>query len=83
MQNLLIRERLWSIVCERKKRPEGGSTDKPTKEQINWDDDAERATATIFLYLDDMAEKHIRDLTDPIAVWAKLKDVYSCSGFSA
>jgi len=83
MEMLLIREKLWSIVCQRRVRPDGGSEDKPTKAQIEFDDDAERATATIFLYLDEMAESHVCNLRDPVAIWAKLEDIYQSSGFSA
>jgi hypothetical protein len=79
---LLKSERLWSIVSERRLRPEGGSDDRPTKGQQEWDDDAERAVALIFLCLGDMAERHIMGMEDPVEVWNKLKDVYSRSGFS-
>jgi hypothetical protein len=79
---LLKTERLWSIVCGKRKRPEGGSDDKPTKAQQEWDDDAERAVALIFLYLGDMAERHITDMEDPVKVWIKIKDIYSRHGFS-
>ncbi|KAI9818996.1 MAG: hypothetical protein M1826_001251 [Phylliscum demangeonii] len=60
MKMLLIREGLWHVV-----RPEGGSDDKPTKAQGEFEDEAERATATIFLSLDDSTERHIRDLETP------------------
>ena len=83
MEMLLIKEKLWSIVCGRKTRPEGGSEDKATKGQLEWDEEAERATAIIFLCLDEMAEHHVVDLRNPVAVWKKLEEVYSSSGFSA
>ena len=83
MEMLLIREKLWAIVCRRKLRPEGGTDDKPTKAQIEWDDEAERATATIFLYLGNMAERYVYALRDPVAIWEKLAEAYSTRGFSA
>jgi hypothetical protein len=83
MEMLLIREKLWGIVCQRRTRPEGGTEEKPTKAQTEFDDDAERATATIFLYLDEMAESHISSLRNPVVIWAKLEEIYQSSGFSA
>src|SRR5437667_11725577 len=82
MEMLLIRERLWGIVCRRRVRPEGSSGDKPTKAQLEFNDDAEQVTATIFLYLDKKAEHHVYNLRDSVAVWAKLKEIYQSSGFS-
>ena len=78
MEMVLVRERLWSIVCERRTKPESSA-----KAQTDYDNDAERATATIFLYLSDTAERYVRDLRDPVAVWAKLKEVFSTVGFTA
>ncbi len=80
---LLIRERLWPIVSQRKTRPVSNPTDDFTKEQLAWDDEAERATATIFLYLDDSTERHVQNLRDPVELWQKLKDLYGKAGFSA
>jgi hypothetical protein len=78
MEMVLIREKLWGIVCERRIKPESGA-----KAQADYDDDAERATATIFLYLSETAERYVRNLRDPVAVWAKLKEVFSTVGFAA
>jgi hypothetical protein len=78
MEMVLIREKLWSIVCERRTKPESG-----VKAQTDFDEDAERATATIFLYLSETAERYVRDVRDPVALWAKLKDVFSKVGFAA
>jgi hypothetical protein len=83
VQMLLKSEKLWSIVSGWKLRPDGGSEDRPTKAQLEWDDEAERATAIIFLCLGDAAERQITGLEDPVAIWAKLKEIYSMSGFSA
>jgi hypothetical protein len=77
MEMLLIRERLWSIVCKRRERPAAAAA------RNQWDDDAERATATIFLYLDERAERHVQNLRDPIELWEKLENVYERKGFSA
>lgn len=81
----LIRERLWPIVCRRKLRPTAGSSGQSeeglTRAQHEFDDEAERATATIFLYLDDTAERLVRDIRDPVELWKRLKDMYSSTGF--
>lgn len=78
MEMVLIREKLWGIVCERRTKPESGA-----KAQADFDEDAERATATIFLYLSETAERYVRDVRDPVVVWAKLKEVFSKVGFAA
>ena len=78
MEMVLIREKLWSIVCKRKPRPEDDDA-----RILEWDEEAERATATIFLCLSEAAEKHVQDLRDPVKIWDKLKDVYEARGFSA
>ena len=78
MEMALIRERYWGIVAERKLRPESNHA-----RQLEWDDEAERATATIFLCLSESAEKHVQDMRDPVAIWKKLKDVFEVRGFSA
>jgi hypothetical protein len=55
-------------VSEKRLRPEGGSDGRPTKGQQEWDDDAERAVALIFLCLGDMAEQHIMSMEDSVEV---------------
>lgn len=77
MEMVLIREKLWGIVCERRTKPESGA-----KAQTDFDEEAERATATIFLFLSETAERYVRDLRDPVAVWSKLKEVFSKIGFA-
>ena len=77
MEMVLIREKLWSIVCKRKLRPEDDDA-----RILEWDEEAERATATIFLCLSEAAEKHVQDLRNPVKIWEKLKDVYEARGFS-
>jgi hypothetical protein len=63
MEMVLIREKLWGIVCERRTKPESGA-----KAQADFDEDAERATATIFLYLSETAERYVRDVRNPVAL---------------
>jgi hypothetical protein len=36
----------------------------------------------IFLFLLEIVERYVRDLKDLIAVWAKLKEVFSKVGFA-
>jgi hypothetical protein len=71
MEMVLIREKLWSIVCERRARPD---SDKPKLLEA-YEEDAERAMATIFLHLDDNTERYVRDLRNPVLIWKKLKEV--------
>lgn len=78
MEMVLIREKFWGIVCQRRTKPESGA-----KAQTDFDEEAERAAATIFLYLSESAERYVRDLRDPVAIWAKLKEVFSVVGFAA
>jgi hypothetical protein len=77
MEMLLIREGLWPIVCKRRERPVAAAA------RNQWDDDAERATATIFLYLDERAERHVQNVRNPIELWEKLAKIYERKGFSA
>jgi len=77
MEMLLIREGLWSIVCKRRERPAAAAA------RVQWDDDAERATATIFLYLEERAERHVQNVRNPIELWGKLANIYERKGFSA
>lgn len=78
MEMVLIRERLWSIVCERRTKPETGA-----KAQSDFDEESERATATIFLHLDDGMERCVRGLRDPILIWKKLYEVCQSTGYAA
>jgi len=79
MEMVLIREKLWSIVCERRARPD---SDKPKLLEA-YEEDAERAMATIFLYLDDNTERYVRDLRDPVLIWKKLNKVCQSNGYAA
>jgi hypothetical protein len=79
MEMLLIREGLWSIVCERRLIPGPQAHAQRTK----WEEDSDKATATIFLYLGDRAERHVHKLRDPVLIWKRLREVYELRGFSA
>jgi hypothetical protein len=79
MEMVLIREKLWSIVCERRARPD---SDKPKLLEA-YEEDAERAMATIFLHLDDNTERYVRDLRDPVLIWKKLREVCQSTGYTA
>ncbi|KAI9790085.1 MAG: hypothetical protein M1816_005555 [Peltula sp. TS41687] len=48
--------------------------------QHEFDDEADRATAIIFLYLDESAERLVRDTRDPVELWKRLKDMCSAPG---
>ena len=50
---------------------------------MKWDEDAERATATVFLYLDERTERCVEAIRNPVELWAKLKNLYERKGFSA
>lgn len=75
MEMILIRERLWPVICERKVRSEKGTVDKSIKDQLNYDNEAERATATVFLRLSDAPLRRVMTLRGPVIVWAKRKDL--------
>jgi hypothetical protein len=79
MEMVLIREKLWSIVCEKRARPD---SDKPKLLEA-YEEDAERAMATIFLHLDDNTERYVRDLRDPVLIWKKLREVCQSTGYAA
>ena len=78
MEMVLIREKLWGIVCERRTKSESGA-----KAQADFDDEAERATATIFLHLDDNIERYVQYIRDPVLVWKKLEEVCQSTGYAA
>jgi len=97
MEMLLIRAGLWPIVSQRKPRPTSttastsssrtrSSTTGPSSDDeaaIKWDEDAERATAEIFLYLDERVESRVHDIRNPVELWGKLQTFYERKGFSA
>jgi gag-polypeptide of LTR copia-type len=79
MEMVLIREKLWSIVCEKRARPDSDGS----KLLEVYEEDAERAMATIFLHLDDNTERYVRDLRDPVLIWKKLREVCQSTGYAA
>jgi hypothetical protein len=56
------------------------NTTEPTNDKddaaLEWDENAERATATIFLYLDEHVEHAVIDIRNPVELWEKLKTIY-------
>ena len=82
MEMILIRERLWPVVCQRKVRPSDTSSDKLTPAQLEYDDEAERVTVTLFLCLGDASLRLVMALWNPVQVWAKLKELYTSVDFS-
>lgn len=81
MEMVLIRERLWAIISGRRGRPK--EEDSKTTAWEAYDDDAERAMATIFLYLSDTVEQYVRGIRDPIVLWEKLRELFATVGFTA
>jgi hypothetical protein len=61
---VLIQEKLWSIVCERRARSD---SDKPKLLEA-YKEDAECVMATIFLHLNENTERYVRDLRDPVLI---------------
>ena len=86
MEMLLIWEYLWAVVSEKKTRSkvkgkEKEDSDKPTDTQLAFDEKAEQATATIFLYLSDSVSRNIQGICNPVQLWKKLHNLYSQTGF--
>jgi hypothetical protein len=61
----------------------GPSSDDNDAAVQKWDEDAERATAEIFLYLDKRVERRVLNIRNPIELWGKLQTFYERKGFSA
>lgn len=53
------------------------------EEVRKWDEDAEQATATIFLYLDERAECYVNNIRDPVDLRGMLRNIFERKGFSA
>ena len=86
MEMLLIWEHLWAVVSEKKTRPkakgkEKEDSDKPTDTQLAFDEEAEQATATIFLYLGDSVSRNVQGICDLAQLWKKLHDLYGQTSF--
>jgi hypothetical protein len=65
-------------VCKRQIKPETSA-----KAQSNFNKNAKRATATIFLYLSDLAKRYIQDLRDLVLIQKKLHKVFGQARFTA
>jgi hypothetical protein len=61
----------------------GPSSDDNDAAVQKWDEDAERATAEIFLYLDERVERRVLNIRNPVELWGKLQTFYERKGFSA
>jgi hypothetical protein len=61
----------------------GPSSDDNDAAVQKWDEDAEPATAEIFLYLDERFERRVLNIRTPVKLWGKLPTFYKRKGFSA
>src|SRR5579871_6161864 len=78
---ILIDKDLWDIITKESPKPtEGNAT---LKEISDWKKRADKVTATIILTISTSKYVHINNITDPIVLWDKLKDVYSIIGNAA
>src|SRR5579871_6739309 len=74
IQMILIDKDLWDIITKESPKPtEGNAT---PKEIFDWKKKADKATATIVLTISTSEHVHINNITDPIVLWDKLKDIY-------
>src|SRR5579871_5210672 len=81
IQMILIDKDLWNIITKESPKPtEGNAT---LKEISDWKKRADKATATIVLTISTSEHVHINNITDPIVLWDKLKDVYGTTGNAA
>ena len=63
---ILIREWLWPIVYQWKVQPLDTSSDILTSAQLKYNDEAERVTVTLFLYLEDASLHHVMALWNSV-----------------
>jgi len=61
----------------------GPSSDDNDTAVQKWDENAERATAEIFLYLDERVERRVLKIRNPVELWGKLQTFYERKGFSS
>ena len=67
MKMLLIREKLWAIVCGREEKPPTDGTSAAAKRSLaEWEEKAERAVATIFPFLEPSAKKLLGEELNPL-----------------
>jgi hypothetical protein len=73
MKMLLIREKLWAIVCGREEKPPTDGTSAAAKRSLaEWEEKAERAVATVFPFLEPSAKKLLGEELNPLELWKKL-----------
>src|SRR5579871_2046725 len=81
IQMILIYKDLWNIITKESPKPiEGNAT---PKEISDWKKRADKVTGTIVLTISTSEHVHINNITDPIILWDKLKDVYGTTGNAA
>src|SRR5579871_4949533 len=81
IQMILIDKDLWDIITKESPKPtEGNAT---PKEISDWKKRADKVTTTIVLTISTSEYVHINNITDPIVLWDKLKDVYGTTGNTA
>jgi len=71
-----------SSSCTRRNTAGPSSNDNDAAVQ-KWDEDAEQATAEIFLYLDAHVERPVLKIRNPVELWGKLPTFYERKGFSS
>ena len=95
MKMILIRERLWAVVEGRTTHPgaEPTTEDFPSNLQEasdtydttlrHFEEQNERAYATILLTVNDGPLVHVQNLTDAKEIWEKLGELYGVKGYTA
>jgi hypothetical protein len=61
----------------------GPSSDDNDAAVQMWDEDADRATAKIFFYLDEWVERRVLNIRNPAELWGNLQTFYEWKGFSS
>src|SRR5579871_3859326 len=78
---ILIDKDLWDIIIKESPKPTEGNT--TPKEISDWKKKADKATTTIILTINTSEHVHINNITDPIILWDKLKNIYGITGNAA
>lgn len=79
MQAWLRANQLWQIVSGQRPRPEliSPPSDAQLMRLEAWEDKAEKAAGWIYLSVEPSQTVHLKDIEeDPVAMWAKLRDVH-------
>src|SRR5579871_1779849 len=74
IQMILIDKDLWDIITKESPKPIEGNA--IPKEISDWKKRADKVTTTIVLTISTSEYMYINNITDPIILWDKLKDVY-------